>query len=198
MGSEHSKFTALCAHAKIEDHTFIKDSPEIVPYLKHQGSCCLYCSYTRIFQLLEHCFPICIISILPPFSLYSVYLWTITLISAKSTNTAIQIIWSVSRPGGVTYVVLWQRNTSIGCPEENKGRATTNSTSYLIDGLEEDSTYTIVVIAYRTNSNASSIPVSVTTNPSGTFVIKVHLKMLGLFTISTYSSICCTKQCSSH
>ena len=55
--------------------------------------------------------------------------------------------------------MMWQRDTSGECPDEDEGSTTITdgSTSYDIMGLEEDSSYSITVIA--TNA-AGSIAVS--------------------------------------
>ena len=55
-----------------------------------------------------------------------------------------------------SYEVSWQRDTSVGCPDEDKGSMTLSgdSTSYNITGLEEDSTYFITLAASnRAGSN---------------------------------------------
>ena len=52
---------------------------------------------------------------------------------------------------------MWQRDTSLGCSDENEGSTTITegSTSYEIMGLEEDSSYSLTVTA--TNAAGSSI-----------------------------------------
>ena len=44
---------------------------------------------------------------------------------------------------------MWQRDTSVGCSDEDEGSATItdSSTSYEIMGLEEDSSYSLTVTA---------------------------------------------------
>ena len=79
---------------------------------------------------------------------------------------------SIRLSGGVpsdsvadSYEVMWQRNTSVGCPDEDEGSITItdDSISYDIMGLEEDSSYIITVTAYcldgscETSTIASSI-----------------------------------------
>ena len=65
---------------------------------------------------------------------------------------------SITLSGGVpsdseadSYEVMWQRNTSIGCSDEDEGSATSIGE---ITGLQEDSSYTITVTA--SNSAGSS------------------------------------------
>ena len=45
------------------------------------------------------------------------------------------------------YLIEWQRNTSVGCSDEDTGSTTITATSHTIPGLEEDSRYTITVTA---------------------------------------------------
>ena len=60
------------------------------------------------------------------------------------------------------YEVMWQRDTSGDCPDEDDGSTTLTdgSTSYTITGLEESSNYTITVIA--TNADQMEVSNSVT------------------------------------
>ena len=55
------------------------------------------------------------------------------------------------------FVVEWQRDTSVGCSDEDEDRVSVNGafTSYTITGLEEDSRYTITVTV--SNSAGSSV-----------------------------------------
>ena len=50
------------------------------------------------------------------------------------------------------FVVEWQRNTSVGCSDEDEGSVSMNGgfTSYTITGVEEDSRYTTTVTASNT------------------------------------------------
>ena len=54
--------------------------------------------------------------------------------------------------------MMWERDTSGECPDEDEGSVTiTNgSTSYTITGLEEDSNYTITVNATNAAGSAAS------------------------------------------
>ena len=47
------------------------------------------------------------------------------------------------------YKVMWQRDTSLGCPDMDEGsiNITNGSTSYTIVGLQENSSYSITVTA---------------------------------------------------
>ena len=75
------------------------------------------------------------------------------MISVVSTTAT-----SITLSGGVpsdsvadSYEVMWQRNTSIGCSDENEGSATSIGE---ITDLQENSSYTITVTA--SNSAGSS------------------------------------------
>ena len=50
--------------------------------------------------------------------------------------------------------MMWERDTSVGCSDEDEGSATIITSLYDITGLEEDSSYTITVTA--ANSAGSS------------------------------------------
>ena len=73
------------------------------------------------------------------------------------TATTITITGSVPSGSVVTgFVVEWQRDTSVGCSDEDEDRVSVNGafTSYTISGLEEDNRYTITVTV--SNSAGSS------------------------------------------
>ena len=89
----------------------------------------------------------------------------ITVVSTTATT--------ITLSGGVPsdsvadiYEVMWQRDTSIGCSDEDEGNTTITSisTSYDIMGLEEDSSYTITVTASNSagNSAVSSTVIAMT------------------------------------
>ena len=67
------------------------------------------------------------------------------------------------------YEVMWQRDISGDCPDEDDGSTTLTdgSTSYSITGLEESSNYTITVIATNVNEIATSNNVTGFTQESG-------------------------------
>ena len=76
-----------------------------------------------------------------------------------STATSISLSWTSAGSEVDSYEVMWQRNTSGECPDEDEGSIslTDGSTSYDIMGLEEDSSYSITVTA---SNGASSRAVS--------------------------------------
>ena len=74
-----------------------------------------------------------------------------------TTATTITISWTSAGSEDVSYVVMWERDTSLVCTGFSDMGSTTitdGSTSYDITGLEEDSTYSITVTA--SNSAGSS------------------------------------------
>ena len=87
------------------------------------------------------------------------------------TATSISLSWSVPSGSVVTsYEVMWQRDTSVGCSDEDEGSTTITdgSTSYEIMGLEEDSSYTISVTAVNVaGSSAVSETVTAMTEEAG-------------------------------
>ena len=77
-----------------------------------------------------------------------------TLNAGSTTATSISISWSVPSGFVVTsFLVQWQRNTAIGCPDEDQDSTTImdgSLTTYDITGLEEDSEYSVTVTASNT------------------------------------------------
>ena len=79
---------------------------------------------------------------------------------------------SISNTGGsesVSYTVVWQRNTSGDCSDEDQGNytITDGSTNYDIMNLEEDSSYSIEVTASNTLGNETSETITGTTLTAG-------------------------------
>ena len=81
-------------------------------------------------------------------------------IDMNPAATSISLSWSVP-PSSVVYwyEVMWQRDTSVGCPGGDEDSATITDASYDITGLEEDSSYSITV---RAINDAGSSEVTVT------------------------------------
>ena len=88
-----------------------------------------------------------------------------------SSTTATTISLSLTSAGSVvdSYEVVWERDTSGECPDEDEGSATITdgSLSYTITGLEEDSSYTITVTATNAARSAVSEPVTRMTGEAG-------------------------------
>ena len=89
---------------------------------------------------------------------------------SSTTATTISLSWSVPSGSVVdSYEVMWERDTSGECPDEDEDSATITdgSTSYTITGLEEDSSYTITVTATNAAGSAASEPVTGMTGEAG-------------------------------
>ena len=69
-----------------------------------------------------------------------------------TTATSISLSWTSAGSEVASYAVMWQRDTSGECPDEDEGSIslTDGSTSYDIMGVEEDSSYIITVTASNT------------------------------------------------
>ena len=84
--------------------------------------------------------------------------------------TSISLSWTSAGSEVDSYEVLWQRDTSGECPDEDEGSIslTGGSTSYDIVGLEEDSSYSFIVTAHNiAGSSAVSNTVTSTTLEAG-------------------------------
>ena len=93
-----------------------------------------------------------------------------TVVVGSSTDTTSYVFWSIPSGSVVeSYVVMWQRDTSGECPNEDIGSTTISdgSLSYTITGLEEDSSYTITVTASNAAGSAVSDPVTGITGETG-------------------------------
>ena len=95
---------------------------------------------------------------------------TVTVLGAPFI-TATSIFITLTVPSGSvvdSYEVMWERDTSVGCSDENEGSATIITSLYDITGLYEDSSYTITVTASNSaGSSAVSNPVSAMTLEAG-------------------------------
>ena len=108
-----------------------------------------------------------------------------------STAITISLSWSVPSSSVVTeYLIEWQRDTSVGCSDEdqNSTTITDGSTSYTISGLEEDSRYTITVTASNTaGSSEVSNSVTAVTEEAGE---RLSLLVVLVYGPLSHSSIC--------
>ena len=87
-----------------------------------------------------------------------------------TTATSISLSWSSAGSEVASYEVMWQRDISGECPDEDEGSIslTDGSTSYDIMGLEEDSSYSITVTASNAaGSSAVSNTVTAMTLEAG-------------------------------
>ena len=98
----------------------------------------------------------------------------------STTATSISLSWSISSGSLVdSYEVMWERDTSGECPDEDEGSITItgSSTSHTIMELKEVSTYTINVTASNAIGSTVSEFVSEMTNKIGeTLCLKVLLQ----------------------
>ena len=108
-----------------------------------------------------------IIYIIPPMSIVPAQLG---LTVGTTTATSISLSWTSAGSEVDSYEVMWQRDTSGECPDEDEGSTTITdgSTSYDIMGLEEDSSYSITVTASNAaGSSAVSNTVTAMTLETG-------------------------------
>ena len=93
-----------------------------------------------------------------------------TVVVGSSTVTTSYVSWNIPSGSVVeSYVVMWQRDTSGECSDEDIGSTTVTdgSFSYTILELEEDSSYTITVTASNEAGSAVSDPVTGITEKAG-------------------------------
>ena len=88
---------------------------------------------------------------------------------SSTTSTSIKIFWMSPGPEVDSYVVMWVRDTSGECSDEDMGNATItdDSTCYNVTELEEDSKYTITVMATNIAGSEISNPVTGITEEAG-------------------------------
>ena len=88
---------------------------------------------------------------------------------SSATATTISLSWSVPNSSVDNYVVTWKRDTAGECPVKHEGNRnlTDGSLSYTIEQLEEDSNYTITLIAINAAGSAVSDPVTGLTKEAG-------------------------------
>ena len=113
-----------------------------------------------------------------------------------TTATSISLTWSVPSGSVVSsYEVMWQRDTSVGCSDEDEDSRTINtnsiSTAYTISGLEEDSLYRITVTAVNSIANIISDTVTAMTEEAGERDIAIFQLVMS-YCICTSSSVCCS------
>ena len=84
-------------------------------------------------------------------------------------ETSVSLSWSdASGSVVISYEVMWQRDTSGECPDEDEGSASFSgdSTGYVITGLEEGSSYGITVTA-RNAGGSSEVTLTAMTLEAG-------------------------------
>ena len=92
-----------------------------------------------------------------------------SLTVGTTTATSISLSWTSAGSEVDSYEVMWQRDTSGECPDEDEDSIslTDGSTSYDIMGLEEDSSYSITVTASNAAGSAVSNTVTAMTLEAG-------------------------------
>ena len=75
------------------------------------------------------------------------------------TGTSISLSWTSAGSDVSNYEVMWQRDTSGECPDEDEDSIslTDGSTNYDILGLEEDTTYSITVTAAGSSAVSDTV-----------------------------------------
>ena len=113
----------------------------------------------------------------------------------STTNTSISLSWT-SAGSVVDYEVMWQRDTSGECSDEDEGNTTITDgpTSYNVTGLEEDSNYTVTVLAINSIGNANSNTVTGMTVEAGKKIDTKQYNYIMYITI-LYSRYCCSYIC---
>ena len=94
------------------------------------------------------------------------------LVVGNTTATSISLSWSVPSGSEVdSYEVMWQRDTSGECPDEDMDSVTVSgiTTSYTITDLEENSNYSIILRAVNMVGSAHSNTTTATTLDSGIY-----------------------------
>ena len=86
----------------------------------------------------------------------------------STAATSISLSWTSAGSDVDSYEVMWQRDTSGECPDEDEDSIslTDGSTSYDIMGLEEDSSYNITVTASNA-AGSSAVTVTAMTLEAG-------------------------------
>ena len=93
------------------------------------------------------------------------------MMADTTTATSISLSWTTGGSEGVSYTVVWQRDTSGDCSDVDQGNdtITDGSTNYDIVNLEEDSSYSIEVTASNTLGSEMSVPISTNTLTAGEY-----------------------------
>ena len=109
-------------------------------------------------------------------------------VSLYRTATTITISWTSAGSEDVSYVVMWETDDVGGCSGFSDMDSTTitdGSTSYNITELEEDSTYSITVIASNIVNSVNSEAINGMTQETSESIFIVSSF---IYTVSLYSS----------
>ena len=116
----------------------------------------------------------------------------------STTATIISLSWSIPSGSVVdSYEVMWQRDTSGDCPDEDEGSMsiTDGSISLTLMGRQEDSSYSITVTATNAaGSSAVSHTVTAVTGEAGYYFLPFSTVFQKLYLLLLYSSsVCCSQ-----
>ena len=91
------------------------------------------------------------------------------MMADSTTATSISLSWTTGGSEGVSYTVVWQRDTSGDCSDVDQGSdtITDDSTNYDIVNLEEGSSYSIEVTASNAIGNETSETITEMTLAAG-------------------------------
>ena len=86
-----------------------------------------------------------------------------------TTATTITISWTSAGSESVSYEVMWERDITVGCSDEDEGSATItdDSMNYVITDLFGISDYIITVIASNPINTETSNEIRSTTTEAG-------------------------------
>ena len=98
----------------------------------------------------------------------------------SADKTTITLSWAVPSGSVVTsYVVMWERDSSMGCPYEDEGSMTisTSDESYntTISGVQEDSRYFVSVTAVNSDDNTTSNITTASTDEDGKYLARYKI-----------------------
>ena len=90
----------------------------------------------------------------------------------STTNTTISLSWTSAGTVVDSYEVMWERDTSGECSDEDRNSTflSGSSISHTIAGLEEDSNYTVIVKAVNAIGSEKSNSVFGITGEAGKFI----------------------------
>ena len=94
------------------------------------------------------------------------------ILQSEQGGKFVALSWSVPiGPTILKYIVKWERSTTRECPDKDIGALTLSNdrTSIIIQGLEEDSAYNIIVESYTSSTVTTSDPFTIITLETGKF-----------------------------
>ena len=109
----------------------------------------------------------------------------------STTATTISLSWTSAGSVVDSYEVMWERDTSGECPDEDEGNTamTGNFTNYTITELEEYSNYTISVKANNNVGSIDSEPIFGFTDEGGNYILIKNVYLINLVTHFSFSSL---------